>query len=288
VSIAWSEYFEPDRLQPFPALPLPEPASEWAWGGADGSGVKVAVIDSGVDVMHPLVGGVAGSVAFEPDPDEPWGHRAVDVEARDLAGHGTACAGIIRALAPEAEIWSVRVLGESMKGRSAVFAASMDWVVAQGFDVANLSLSTANRDWFGDLHGLADSAFFGGTVLVCAVNNVYRATYPSEFAAVVSVATGGGPGTPLSYNVAPPAEFGAPGVDVQVAWLDGGTATVSGNSFAAAHVSGLAALIRSKHRGLPPHAVKALLAAAASNARPVGASSVSPPPVSPPSDRDGR
>jgi hypothetical protein len=87
----------------------------------------------------------------------------------------------------------------------------MDWVVEQGFDVANMSLSTHNRDWYGHLHALADDAFFNGTVLVCAVNNVARPTYPSQFAAVVSVATGGPAGTPLSYNVEPPAEFGAPG-----------------------------------------------------------------------------
>ena len=271
MTIAWSEYFEAERLQAFPALPLPgEDAAQWAWGGSTGRGARVAIVDSGVDPNHPAVGTLSGSVAFEPDESAPWGHRAVPTEPRDLAGHGTACAGIVRALAPEAEIWSVRVLGETMRGRAAVLAAAMDWVVEQGFDVANLSLSTPNPDWFGDLHRLVDHAFFRGTVLVSALNNVFKPTYPSEFAAVCSVATAGPPGTPLAYNVTPPAEFGAPGVDVPVAWLDGATATVSGNSFAAAHVSGLAALVRAKHPGLPPHAVKAALAAAASNARPAG------------------
>lgn len=272
MTIAWSEYFEPDRLQPFPALPLPgADAAQWAWGGSDGTGARVAVVDSGIDATHPAVGEVAGSVAFEPDESAEWGHRAVQTQARDLAGHGTACAAIIRALAPGAEIWSVRVLGESMRGRAAVLAAALEWVVEQGFDVANLSLSTANKDWFADLHRLVDAAFFRGTVMVSALNNVFKPTYPSEFASVVSVATAGPPGTPLAYNVTPPAEFGAPGTDVPVAWLDGATATVSGNSFAAAHVSGLAALVRAKHPGLPPHAVKAALAAAARNARAVSA-----------------
>jgi subtilisin family serine protease len=269
MTIAWSEYFEPERLRGFPALPLPDDAVEWAWGGADGAGVRVAVVDSGVDPAHPAVGDLAGSVAFEPDDDQPWGQRAVPTEPADLAGHGTACAGIIRAIAPACELWSVRILGESMRGRAGVLAAAVDWVVEQRFDVVNLSLSTPNKDWYGHLHSLADNAFFGGSVLVCAVNNVFKPTYPAEFASVVSVATGGPPGTPLSYNVEPPAEFGAPGLDVPVAWLDGATATVSGNSFATAHVSGLVALIRSKHPDLPPHAVKAVLAAASSNARAV-------------------
>jgi subtilisin family serine protease len=105
MSIAWSECFEPDRLRPFPTVALRAPTADWAWGGSDGAGVRVAVIDSGVDPTHPAVGGLAGSVAFEPDDEQPWGQRTVEVEPGDLAGHGTACAGIIRALAPRAEIW---------------------------------------------------------------------------------------------------------------------------------------------------------------------------------------
>jgi subtilisin len=99
------------------------------------------------------------------------------------------------------------------------------------------------------------------------VNNVPAPTYPSQFASVVSVASSGPPGTPLAYNVEPPAEFGAPGLDIPAAWPGGGTATVTGNSFAAPYVAGLVALIRSKHPGLPCHSVKAALAAVSVNAR---------------------
>lgn len=267
MTIAWSEYFEPERLRDFPALrPGADPAG-WAHGGSDGSGVRVAVVDSGIEAGHPLVGQVAGSVAFAEDDDATFGFRAVPCDPEDLAGHGTACAGLIRAVAPGCELWSVRVLGESSRGRAAVLAAALEWVAAERFDVVNLSLSTANRDWALPLHDLVDEAFFAGCVLVCAVNNVYKPTFPSQYAAVVSVAVGGGAGSPLSYNVEAPAEFGAPGLDVVVAWPGGGTATVSGNSFAAAHVSGLAALVRGAHPGLAPHGVKALLAATCVNAR---------------------
>ena len=204
---------------------------------------------------------------FEPDDDSPGGVRVEEREHDDVAGHGTAVAGIIRSLAPACEVWSLRVLGGNLRGRAAVFATAVEWATRQHFDVVNLSLSTSNDAWFGRFHDLADAAYFAGSVLVCAVNNVPAPTYPSQFASVVSVASGGPPGSPLAYNVDPPAEFGAPGLDIPVAWPGGATATVTGNSFAAPHVAGLAALIRSKHPALPCHAVKAVLAAVSVNAR---------------------
>ncbi len=266
VTLAWSEDFETDRLHAFPVIPMPLPAASWAWGGADGSGVRVAVVDSGIDADHPAVGGIGGGVVFEPDSERNGEVRIEECVHDDVAGHGTAVAGIIRKLAPASEIWSLRVLGENMRGRAGVFAAAVEWATRQRFDVINLSLSTSNGAWYGPLHELADEAFFAGSVVVCAVNNVPAPTYPSQFASVISVASSGPAGAPLAYNVNPPAEFGAPGMDVEVAWLNQATATVSGNSFSAAHVSGLAALIRSKHPGLPVHAVKAALAAASVNA----------------------
>lgn len=264
---AWSEFFLSSRLQPVPVLPLPVPVADWAWGGSDGAGVRVAVVDSGVEDGHPLVGRVDGAMVVQDSPDSDE-KQVVAQPHPDLYGHGTAIAGSIRALAPACEIWSVQVLGPSLKGRAGALVAAIRWVVEQRFDVVNLSLSTGSSAWFGPLQDLMDDAFFGGTVAVCAVNNVFSATYPSQFASVISVASSGPPGSPLAYNVEPPAEFGAPGEDVTVAWKDGGTATVTGNSFSAGHVSGLAALIRSKHPGLAPFAVKAVLAAAAVNARP--------------------
>ena len=82
------------------ALPLPD-AREWAFGGSTGKGVAVAVVDSGIEAGHPRVGGVARSVAIEAAPDEPDGYRAVEGPHEDLVGHGTACAAIIRSLAPD-------------------------------------------------------------------------------------------------------------------------------------------------------------------------------------------
>ena len=263
----WSEAFA--ALADVDALPLPAPVREWAWGGATGAGVKVAVIDSGIDAGHPHVGRVDGYAAFDPDADSEDGVRVSEEPHEDLVGHGTACAAIIRSLAPAVELYSVRVLGSNLKGQGALFLRGIEWAVDNGMHVANLSLSSKSPTWFGPLHQVSDLAYFRGTVLVCAANNYPGPTYPSQFASVVSVAAK--PGTDpwaLASNPAPPVEFAAHGIDVEVAWTGGESIVATGNSFAAPHVAGMAALVRSKHPELTPLQVKAVLHAAAENATP--------------------
>jgi subtilisin family serine protease len=67
------------------------------------------------------------------------------------------------------------------------------------------------------------------------------------------------------YNPAPPVEFGAPGIDVRVAWNNKSYSTSTGNSFAAPHITGIVALIRAKHPELTPFQIKTVLLACASN-----------------------
>jgi subtilisin family serine protease len=133
--------------------------------------------------------------------------------------------------------------------------------------VLNLSLSTGNADWFAPLHQLADDAYFRNIILVSAINNVPGPSYPSQYSSVLSVAAHAGTDPwVFDYNPVPPVEFGAPGIDVEVAWLNGATLQVTGNSFAAPHIAGLVTRLLSKHRGLTPFQVKAVLHAMASNA----------------------
>ncbi len=260
---AWA--FDTEQLDRVRALPLPD-AREWAFGASTGAGVKVAVVDSGVDADHSRVGGLAGSVALEVDPDAEGGVRHVSGSHEDLVGHGTACAAIIRSLAPDAEIYSVRVLGANLKGRGALFHAGIGWAVDHGMAVANLSLSSKSEAMFAPLHDIADEAYFKRTLLVCAANNQPGPTYPSQYASVVSVASrpGSDPWA-IAYNPDPPVEFGARGIEVEVAWAGGGSTVATGNSFAAPHVAGMAAVVLGNHPHLTPFQVKAVLQALCDN-----------------------
>src|SRR5688572_5220109 len=86
---------------------------EWAIDGSSGAGVDVCVLDSGVEPSHPLVGELESSVAVVFEGGEP---RIVEDDQGDVCGHGTACAGIVRSLAPDCRLHSVRVLGSGATG----------------------------------------------------------------------------------------------------------------------------------------------------------------------------
>jgi subtilisin len=188
----------------------------------------------------------------------------------DLYGHGTACAGIIRRAAPDCSLHSVRVLGNRLSGKGEVFAHGLRYAVRSGARVVNLSLSTGKQDFYSVFHEIADEAYFRGVVLVCAVNNIPAPTYPSQFAAVISVAANEGTGPfDLDCNPSPPAEFGAPGIGIVVPWSEGSRIEATGNSFAAPHVAGLVARLLSKHPELTPYQVKTVLRAVSRNARKV-------------------
>ncbi|WP_336921448.1 S8 family serine peptidase [Aquipuribacter sp. SD81] len=262
----WSSAFDDDRLARVRSLPLPA-RREWALAGATGEGVDVAVVDSGVDADNPRVGGLAGSVALVTDAEDPRGYRVEEGPHTDLVGHGNACSGIIRSLAPRARLHSVRVLGANLRGRGVLLRGGIEWSVAAGMRVVNLSLSSKSDLMYADLHRVTDAAYFRGALLVCAANNSPGPTYPSEFASVVSVAARAGDDPlALAYNPHPPVEFAARGIDLDVAWADGGSTVATGNSFAAPHVSGLTALLLSKHPWLTPFQVKAVLHSLCDNA----------------------
>lgn len=240
---------------------------EWAWGGADGSGVRVAVVDSGIDADHPDLEGcveVADGVALRLAPDgEVVQRRGAH---RDAFGHGTACAGIIHDLAPGARITSVKVLGEGLSGKAAVFLRGLSWCVEQGFDIVNLSLGTTRQDWALPFYEVCDQAYFAGVSVVTAANNVARPSWPSLIGSVTSVACNASADPErFHYNPKPPTEFLARGVDVDVAWRQGGRIRGTGNSYAAPHITGMAARILSKHPGLRPFQLKAVLWATAAN-----------------------
>ena len=266
---AWSEQFAKNAIQHLVHTgPIADLTPEWAFGGSTGKGVQVAVVDSGVEYDHPALGDcVRGGVVVEFDPDaENLIRYEQDDQPGDLAGHGTACAGIIHSIAPQAEIYSVRVLGSNMRGRAIQFAGGLDWAIEHGIQVVNLSLSTSKEEYFGLFHDLADQAYFKNMNVVSAVNNLPEPSYPSLYSSVISVAAHDGHDPFIYYyNPSPPVEFGAPGIDVEVAWNNKQYLTSTGNSFAAPHITGIVALIRAKHPELTPFQVKTVLLACASN-----------------------
>ncbi|MFN2521731.1 MAG: S8 family serine peptidase [Mycobacteriales bacterium] len=240
----------------------------WAFDGADGTGVDVAVVDSGIDTSHAEVGDVASAVALSWDAEEQT-VRSSEGPHEDLYGHGTACAGIIRRTAPGCRLHSVRVLGQRLSGKGPVFAEGLRRAMSVA-RVVNLSLSTGRPEYLALFHELADEAAFRGVVLVCAVNNAPTPSYPSQFSSVISVAANDGTGPyDVDCNPAPPVEFGAPGIGVTVPWLGGGSIVATGNSYAAPHVSGLVARLLSKHPELTPYGVKTVLRSVSRNAVPV-------------------
>jgi subtilisin len=237
---------------------------EWAWGGSTGDGVRVCILDSGVEQGHALVGELEGAVAIS----RGEGDEIVvsEDEEGDLCGHGTGCAGIVRSIAPDARLFSVRVLGAGFTGSGPVLLGGLRWAIEHGFDVINMSLSTTKARFAGLLHELADSAYFRRTVLVASAHNMPVESYPWRFSSVLSVGSHEEP-DPLTfyYNPSPPVEFFARGVGVEVAWIGGGTIRSSGNSFATPHMSGICALILAKHPELTPFQLKSVLYLTANN-----------------------
>lgn len=194
-------------------------------------------MDSGVDADHPVIDGrVAGYMAISVSD----GGDLVfdDSPHEDNSGHGTACAGIILGLAPECELYSVRVMGRR-GGKGLALVAGIRWVIEQELQVANLSLGTTKRDFFGTLHELTDEAYFQHLVLVTAANNFPIPSFPC----------------------------------VPAAWKGGGVSKVTGNSVAAPHITGIVARILEKHPSLTVFQTKGILRALAANVRrrPAGA-----------------
>ncbi|MFO7571516.1 MAG: S8 family serine peptidase [Gaiellaceae bacterium] len=237
---------------------------EWAWGGSTGKGARVCILDSGIEADHPSVGGLESAVVISLGENDEV--IALEDTEGDVSGHGTACAGIVRTLAPECAISSVRVLGANFTGSGAVLLAGLRYAVEQGFDVINMSLSTTKKPFAAVLHELADSAYFRRAVLVASAHNMPVESYPWRFSSVISVGSHEEP-DPLTffYNPNPPVEVFGKGVNVEVPWSGGRTLKVSGNSFATPHITAICALILAKHPELTPFQLKNVLYLTATN-----------------------
>src|ERR1700704_2216077 len=230
-----------------------------SWERCTGRGVRVAIVDSGIDTEHPdLKGKVKESVEAVAEDGK------IDFRpstSGDQAGHGTACAGIIASVAPEAELYSVKVLGPKASGSGDMFLVGLDYAIKQKFRIINLSLGTTKRDFFAPLHDLLDRAYQSGCIVVSAANNLPYPSYPSIFSSsVVSVVKRSG-GDPFNfgYRYGQVIEVVAPGGEVTNTWPGGGYRQLTGNSFACPYIVGIIALIVEAYPNLTPFQVKSIL-----------------------------
>lgn len=240
-------------------------AARAALAGGAGKGVRIAVLDSGVDAGHPALEGV--ELIDDLAVVAEGGVLSVrEGDGGDVFGHGTAVAGILHALAPEAQIGSFRVLGAFKEARSSVIRAGARLAMDQGYDILNCSFGCPGKaDFVMSFKGWVDEAYTRGIHVVAACNNqdYSIAEWPAHFPSVVSVRRA--PATPdaLYFQGGDLVEFGAMGEERHAAWLGGTTKSVIGSSFAAPRVAALLARLLSVYEGIPPLLAKSVLRAAA-------------------------
>jgi subtilisin family serine protease len=233
------------------------------WRNATGKGVSVAIVDSGIDSAHPdLKGRVVESVEARLEDRRVVFHPS---EAGDSAGHGTGCAGIVVRIAPDAELYSIKVLGAGGIGDGHAFLAALEYAINKRYRVINLSLGTTKPQFFSPLHDLLDRAYQAGCVVVAAANNLPQPSFPSVFSSSlisVSKSTASDP-MDFGFNFGEVIELTAPGVNVRTTWPNGGHRNLTGNSFACPHIAGVIARLLERHPEFTPFQVKAALHAIA-------------------------
>ncbi len=221
-----------------------------AWRETRGEGIKVAILDTGIDPDHPdLDGAVVAARDFTGEGIE------------DRNGHGTHCAGILAAranelgfigAAPNCELIVAKVLDERGVGSLRQVAAGIDWAVAKGADILSLSLAAERDD--RELYRAVHAALAAGRMVICAAGNngaLFANTigYPGRYGSVITVAAHDALGHPSGFSSrGPQIDFMAPGQEIWSTWKDGGYAQLSGTSMAAPFVAGIAALVLAAHR----------------------------------------
>ena len=226
-----------------------------------GANIKIAVLDSGIEISHPLLRGLtlADDVAIV---DQGLQIAAIPGEGRDVYGHGTAIAGIIRELAPEAEIGSFRVLGEHLRSRTLIIREGVRQALERGYHILNCSFGCGREDQVLLYKDWIDEAYTLGRHIVASCNNedFLKREWPGHFPSVITVNfTSCAQAEVFFCRLGQLVEFAARGQDIGVAWIGGGHKKVTGSSFAAPHISALLARLLSRSPSLTPLQAKSLL-----------------------------
>ena len=227
---------------------------------ATGAGVRVLVMDSGVDPKHPDLEKL--SIKCWRVAAGPYGDPQVKEDGGgDAYGHGTAVCSILKKNAPDIELHSLRVLDENIRGSTEFVIAGFKWAIDEKFDVVNCSFGTGRREFVDKYKRMVDKAFCRNVWLVSACNNQDFKTeeYPAFFPTVLSTSQGDLPPMNIRRNIGDLVEFIARGINVKVAWTNKGYKTITGSSFASPHLAALAARIRQLHPSWNACEVKAAL-----------------------------
>jgi subtilisin family serine protease len=235
---------------------------------ADGDGVKVAVLDTGVNPNHPALYGRCTQGYNAINKDLP-STELLDGLYNRSAGHGTMIAGVISRLAPKAEIVPVRVLNADGAGTGLSVIKGIYFSVGEGCRVINLSLSSATR-----LRALEESvayAISSGVVVVASAGNdgVNQPRWPAACAGVIAVASLDGDHRRSAFsNYGPYITVCAPGNGIHGPFYTGGYANWSGTSFAAPFVAGQAVLLFSRNSSLTGASVRSAIRSSARSVLP--------------------
>jgi type VII secretion-associated serine protease mycosin len=251
------------------------------WSESRGKGVRVAVIDTGVDVKNPQLKNavdVKSGRNFLPEnlKDENGDpvDRGNENGTTDTVGHGTKVAGIIAArpadgtgfvgLAPEATIIPIQQNDAEGNGDTDSLARSIDYAVQAGAHVINISQDTAGAvEPDPKLEAVVEEALAKGVVVVASAGNDgvggnTKKTYPASYEGVLAVAASDRNNERASFSQS--GDFvgvAAPGVDIISTVPRGGHCADNGTSFSAPYVAGIAALIKAEHPTWTPRQIVA-------------------------------
>lgn len=213
-----------------------------AWDYTTGQGVKVAVIDTGVDYKHPDLA-----------PLYKGGYNFVDntADPMDDHGHGTHVSGSVCAVkdgngvagvAPGVDLYGVKVLSKSGSGQFSWIVAGIEWAIENKMDVVNMILGA--RSGVDALAKVMTAAKEAGVAVVCAAgNDAGPVGYPAKYPESITVSASDSSDKLASFsNRGPEVAVIAPGVSIYSAKMGGGYTSMSGTSMASPHVAGLAAL----------------------------------------------
>ena len=213
-----------------------------AWDYSAGKGVKVAVIDTGIDYTHP---------DLAPNYKGGWNAVTNTSDPKDDQGHGTHVAGTIAAardgsgvagVAPAADIYAVKVLDKNGSGQYSWIISGIEWAIDNKMDVINMSLG--GGEGTEALKQVMEKAAEAGVTVVCAAgNDSGPVNYPAKYPQAIAVSASDSADKIASFSSrGPEIAVIAPGVKIYSTKNGGGYVNLSGTSMASPHVAGLAAL----------------------------------------------